>query len=305
MVERILRPLILGTRSSKLALWQSENIRQMLQSVWDGLEIRLITMQTEGDRNLDRSLPEIGGKGLFTLDLEQALLDGKIDLAVHSLKDLPVEEAQGITVGAISKRADARDAWISPSGKSLRELSPDSVVGTSSVRRAAQLLALRPDLIVKPIRGNVDTRIRKVQQGDFDAVILAAAGLQRLGMDEYITAYIPFEQMLPAPGQGALAVQCRAGDNELLDVLKSIDDLPARRAVTAERVFLSTLGGGCSAPVAAYAVENGRTLKMDGLVASTDGQNLIRVYGEDTDPQKLGAALAEHALSQGAERLMV
>jgi hydroxymethylbilane synthase len=305
MKENSARPLILGTRSSKLALWQSEHIRTLLESEWEGLVIRLETVQTEGDRIIDRPLPEIGGKGLFTEALEQALLRGEIDLAVHSLKDLPVENPPGITVGAITKRADARDVWICPTGKRLLELAPGMVVGTSSLRRSAQLLAIRSDLTVLPIRGNVDTRIRKAQQGEFDAIVLAAAGVQRLGLDSTITEYIPFEQMLPAPGQGALAVQCRSDDEQTLRYLKVIEDTHTRRCVTAERAFLSALGGGCSAPVAAYASYHGETMRMSGMVATSDGLSMIKVEGEDNDPNHLGQSLAKQALLQGAARLIL
>src|SRR5512142_226152 len=276
------RTITLGSRPSKLARWQTGHILELLQAAWPGLNCQMITLVTEGDKVLDRPLPEIGGKGLFTAELEGALRSGQIDLAVHSLKDLPVESAPGLCLGAIGKRADAHDVLISASGLKLAQLPQGARVGTSSLRRQAQLQAARPDLVILPLRGNVDTRLRKALQGDYDAVILAAAGIERLDLEQYVTEYLSFQVMLPAPGQGALAVQCRADDADLREILQAIHELATDRAVSAERAFLAGLGGGCSAPIAAYAQEKDHALEITGLVAAApgsdpDGSQVIRV----------------------------
>lgn len=299
--------LTIGTRTSALALWQTHHIIDQLQAAWPGLPCQLQPFVTQGDKTLDKPLPTIGGKGLFTAELEGSLLAGKIDLAVHSLKDLPVADAPGLTIGAITSRADVRDALVARNGWTLATLPQGAVVGTSSTRRAAQLLTARPDLIVRSIRGNVDTRVRKVRNGDYDATLLALAGLERLGLDAEISERLTLEVMLPAPGQGALAVQCRADDQATLTLLAAIDDAAVRAAVTAERAFLHRLGGGCSAPVAAYAQVSQRSgnlwIHLQGLVASADGQQIIRVTGEFADPMQ-AEELATQALAQGAAALV-
>lgn len=294
-----------GTRKSRLARWQTDQVLQRLQATWGNGVYEAVTFDTKGDRILDKPLPSIGGKGLFTAELETALRDGHIDLAVHSLKDLPTESVAGITLGAILSRADVRDALVGPEGLTLETLPEAAIVGTSSHRRAAQLLRLRPDIIVRSIRGNVPTRVRKVEDGQYDAAIMAASGLQRLGLEAAIAAYLPVEIMMPAPGQAALAVQCRANDNRMLDVLAAIDDADVRKATTAERTFLASLGAGCSMPLAAYAtVSETGSLHMSGLVASLDGQQVIRVEGTAIDPVALGTRLAEEARGQGALEVM-
>ena len=298
------RSIILGTRPSQLARRQTETVLGWLQAAWPGFAYRVVTLTTEGDQRLDRPLPEIGGKGVFTADLEAALRSGAIDLAVHSLKDLPIEPAPGLCVGAVSARADARDALVSARGEKFAGLPAGARIGTSSLRRQAQLRAARPDLSVLSIRGNVDTRLRKAHQGEVDAVVLAAAGIERLELGSQVSEYLPYEIMLPAPGQGALAVQCRDGEPNLLELLAPIHDLPAYRAVTAERAFLAGLGGGCSAPVAALAVERGGEIEMRGLVASPDGTRVIRVAGARPDPAALGDLLARQALGQGAAEIL-
>lgn len=301
-------PVILGTRGSALARWQSEWVLARLRRAWPDLQCETKLITTTGDRVLDKPLPEIGGKGLFTEELERALRANEIDLAVHSLKDLPIEDAPGLVLGAICARDDARDALISRGGWTLATLPYGALVGTSSLRRSAQLLAARPDLILLPLRGNVDSRVRKARRGDYDAIVLAAAGILRLGLVEHITDYLPFEVMLPAPGQGALAVQCRADDEATLELIAPLDDASARAAVTAERTFLSALGGGCSAPVAAYAqstIGNPQSaIQLIGLVASPDGRRVIRVSGEGDAPATLGAELARQALALGAGELL-
>lgn len=307
--------ITIGTRTSDLALWQTKHIMERLQAAWPGLICGMHPFVTQGDKTqaLDKPLPAIGGKGLFTAELERALLAGEIDLAVHSLKDLPVEDAPGLTLGVITSRADVRDALVARNGWTLATLPPGAVVGTSSTRRAAQLQALRPDLTIRSIRGNVDTRIRKVLNGDYDATLLALAGVERLGLTDNLTERLSLEVMLPAPGQGALAVQCRADDQATLALLAAIDDATVRAAVTAERAFLHGLGGGCSAPVAAFAQvqesEGKPELQLEALVASADGQQIIRVSGaapavDVKAALALGEQLAAQALTQGAATLV-
>ena len=299
--------LIAGTRASALARWQTDWVRARLAAAWPGLAWQARAYTTTGDRQPDRPLPEIGGKGVFTEELEQALRRREIDLVVHSLKDLPVEPAPGLVLAAICVREDARDVLISPGGLGLAALLPGARLGTSSVRRSAQLLAARPDLRILPLRGNVDTRLRKAAQGDYDAIVLAAAGVLRLGLAEHIREFLPFDVMLPAPGQGALAIQCRADDDAVRALLAPLDDPATRAAVTAERAFLAALGGGCSAPIAAYAVASARStplhIEMRGLAAAPDGRRVVRVSGAGPEPLALGQSLAQSALEQGAADL--
>jgi len=296
--------LVFATRPSALARWQTRKIIQELEDEWNGLTCQEVVISTKGDQTLDRPLPEIGGKGLFTFELEQALNNKRVHAAVHSLKDLPTEEPTGLVIGAIYQRGDGRDVLFCPAGSSLDELPSGCVVGTSSVRRKAQLLARRPDLKIESIRGNVDTRIRKAREGQYDAIILAAAGLLRLGLEDVITQYLPMDFMLPAPGQGALAVQCRADDEGTLRYLQAVDHRDTRAAVQAERTFLSALGGGCSLPVGAYAHAEGDKIAMQAVVVSTDGRQVIRVSGENSDADALGMQLAREAILAGAEALL-
>ena len=298
--------LIFATRPSALARWQTQWVISALQSAQPGLlcEERIIT--TQGDKTLDKPLPEMGGKGLFTEELEAELLSGRVDCAVHSLKDLPVEDPGELTVGCIPVRADVRDVLISARGYGLGTLPPASIVGTSSLRRAAQVLSARPDLTVNSLRGNVDTRLRKALEGQYDAIILAGAGLTRLGLEKHVTEWLSLDVMLPAPGQGALAVQCRADDQTTLNLLAALDDGSTRKAVTAERAFLSGLGGGCSVPVAAYAVIGGQSsvISLTGLVISLDGKQIVKVIGQGTDALELGKRLANEAVAQGASEIL-
>ncbi|MBX3055346.1 MAG: hydroxymethylbilane synthase [Anaerolineae bacterium] len=298
------KTIIIGTRTSQLALWQTDYVKRELEEAWPGLVCQLETFVTQGDKTLDKPLPEIGGKGLFTAELEAALMDGRIDIAVHSLKDLPVADAAGLTVGAISPRADVRDVLVAREKWTLGSLPLGATVGTSSLRRQAQLLHARPDLNIQSIRGNVDTRLRKVQEGPYDAAVLAAAGLIRLGLENHIAQYLPLDIMLPAPGQGALAVQCRAEDTAVLSLLAAIDDAETRCCVDAERAFLDGLGSGCSLPVAAYATRQNDEIMLTGLVAALNGRRVIEVQGYGRDPHQLGADLAAQALAQGAAALL-
>lgn len=297
--------LRIGSRMSALAMWQTKRVVELLEAAHPAVTCVIVPYDTKGDRTLDKALPAIGGKGLFTAELEAALHEGLIDLAVHSLKDLPVENAPGTVLGAISDRADVRDCLVAREGWTLATLPQGAIIGTSSTRRQAQLLALRPDLIVRSIRGNVETRIRKVlEEKRYHATVLAAAGLVRLQKDGVVSEWLPVERMLPAPGQGALAVQCRADDSTTRDLLVAVHSPQTAGAVIAERSFLSALGGGCSAPVAAYARWNGDDIFMQALVGSTDGRLLIRADGIGQDAEELGATLAEEVKSEGALELL-
>jgi hydroxymethylbilane synthase len=249
-------------------------------------------------------LPEIGGKGLFTSELENALLSGQVDAAVHSLKDLPVEDTPGIVLAAIPEREIAHDVLVSANGYTLSNLPEAARVGTCSIRRTAQLLARRPDLTILPLRGNVDSRVRKALNGEYDAIVLAQAGLIRLGMQDHISEVFSLEMMLPAPGQGALAVQCRADDSETLKLLAAIHDPITAAAVDAERAFLTGLGGGCALPVAAFAEKSNGQIILTGAVISADGKQAIRLSAVDEEPHKLGERLAELVLERGAEDLL-
>lgn len=296
-----------ATRPSVLARWQTQFVIQALQAAHPGLACIEQVITTQGDRVLDRPLPEIGGKGLFTQELEAELLSGRVQAAVHSLKDLPVQDVPGLLVGAIPERAEVRDALVSGKGYYLDSLPEGARVGTSSLRRAAQLLARRPDLRIESLRGNVDTRLRKAMEGQYDAIILAGAGLTRLGLAQHVTEWLPLDVMLPAPGQGALAVQCRVDDTETRVVLDKLEHQPTRLAVVAERAFLAGLGGGCSAPVAAYATvtyiaaQAAPLIHLTGRVLSLDGKQVIELSGEGQDALGLGHRLARQALAQGAE----
>ena len=299
-----------GTRGSALALWQTRYVMAELTAANATVTAAYEIYSTKGDRVIDVPLPQVGGKGLFTAELEAALHAGDIDCAVHSLKDLPTEQPAGLALGAIMPRADARDVLITRSGMTLLELPQGAVIGTSSHRRGAQLKAIRPDIQLADIRGNVDTRIKKAldPDGQYDAIMLASAGLDRLGFVDVVTERLSPELMLPAPGQGAVAVQMRSewDGNAHFTALHCVD---TALCVTAERAFLAGLGGGCSVPVAAYAVINNGAVEVTGRVCALDGSTVITVATQGTcetlaDAAVLGAALAEMALAQGAATLL-
>ena len=296
--------LIFATRPSALARWQTAHVIRLLKSAVPDLECEEQIITTNGDRIVDRPLPEIGGKGLFTSELEAALLSGEVQVAVHSLKDLPVDDTPGIVTAAIPVRESAFDVLVSANGHTLADLPHAARVGTCSLRRTAQLLVRRPDLTILPLRGNVDTRVRKLLNGEYDAIVLAAAGLTRLGLEAHITETFPLDVMLPAPGQGALAVQCRTDDKETLDLLAAIHDSHTADSVSTERSFLSALGGGCSLPVAAYAEKNNGQIILTGAVISVDGKQSIRLSATGTDPHQLGGLLARFVLERGAADLL-
>ena len=299
--------LTFATRPSALARWQTQWVINALQKIHPNLECEEKVITTQGDKILDKPLPEIGGKGLFTQELESELLSGAVHCAVHSLKDLPVENPVGLTVGCIPVRAEVRDALISRNGYTLSTLPNGTSIGTSSLRRAAQALSLRPDIKTESLRGNVDTRLKKALDGQYDAIILAGAGLTRLGLDSHVTEWLSLDAMLPAPGQGALAVQCRADDSTTLELLSALDDESTRKAVTAERAFLQGLGGGCAVPVAAYATvisERSSVISLTGLVISEDGAKVVKVTGEGAESIALGRALAQQAITQGADGIL-
>jgi len=302
--------MLFATRPSTLARWQTDWVIARLRRAWPDLDYEPVVMTTQGDRRLDQPLPEIGGKGVFTQELEAALLEGRVDAAVHSLKDLPVENPPNLTIGCIPERAETRDAWISARGWTLTDLPFQARVGTSSLRRAAQVKRLRPDIEIVSLRGNVDTRLRKALDGEYDAIVLAGAGLLRLGLETHVTAWLPYDVMLPAPGQGALAVQCRSDDYQTLSRLAALEDSATRREVSAERAFLSGLGGGCAVPVAAYAEADDSSndvagvVRLTGLVCDLDGRRSTRVQGEGSDPAALGKQMAQRALAEGAREIL-
>ncbi len=292
-----MRSLVVGTRGSALARRQTEIVLESLRAAMPGVRCETKVIRTEGDRRQDVSLEEFGGRGVFVKDIERALLARDIDIAVHSLKDMPAETPSGLTIAAVLPRADVRDVLVSAGGKRLADLPPGARVGTDSRRRTIQLLALRPDLRVESVRGNVDTRVRKAESGEYDAVVLAAAGLERVGLIEHATEVFDVDAVLPAVGQGILAVEARSEDAEVLDALRLIDDQTSRAAMTAERAYLRRLGAGCSLPVGAYAVVEGDNLRVRALLGTAEGRVL---RDEASGPKEAAAALGVML----AERLM-
>ncbi len=297
----------IGTRGSALARWQADHVAGLLKAAYPRLAIDVEIITTRGDRVIESPLPEIGGKGLFTAELESALRGGRIDLAVHSLKDLPTDDPEGLALGAVPQRAAPADVLISRRRRTLNDLPHGAAVGTSSRRRAAQLVVARPDLRLLDVRGNVPTRIDKALDpaGPYDAIVLARAGLERLGRLDAVSEVLSLVVMLPAPGQGALAVQCR-DESAWRTLLGPLDHAPTRAAVTAERAFLAGLGGGCAVPIAAYAVVDGGSLSLRGRVIALDGSRRIEVSltGRADEGHALGRRLAEHALEQGAAAIL-
>lgn len=298
--------LVIGTRGSQLALWQAEWVRARLQEVAPSVAVRLQRIRTGGDKILDVPLAKIGGKGLFVKEIEEALLRRDIDLAVHSMKDVPSVLPEGLAIVCVPAREDARDALVTRDRLAFRDLPAGATVGTSSLRRQAQLLAHRPDLSIAMLRGNVNTRMRKLENGEFDALVLAAAGLTRLGWADRVTEYLPRTVSLPAIGQGALGIEARVDDGFVQELLAPVNDASATVAVSAERAFLGRLEGGCQVPIAGHAVTENQTVNLEGLVASLDGTHLIRdrIEGPAEDAVHLGVALAERILDAGGKRIL-
>ena len=303
---------IIGSRGSKLALWQAEWVQAQLRALRPEADVRIEIIKTSGDVRLDVPLAVIGGKGAFTKELEEALLAARIDIAVHSLKDLPTILPEGLAITAITAREDPRDALVlradaQREDATLHNLSAGAIVGTSSLRRQAQLKHMRPDVEIRDLRGNVDTRLRKLDEGQYDAVILAAAGLRRLGFAARISASIPTDVMLPAVGQGALGIETRAADADTNALVRLLNHQPTRAACEAERALLRALGGGCQVPIAAHATVAAGRLRLAGLVAGLDGAELIRDTLEDDAEHaaRAGEELAERLREQGADRLLV
>jgi hydroxymethylbilane synthase len=298
--------LVIASRESRLALWQAEHVKARLEALYPSCEVVIEGMTTRGDQILDRALNKVGGKGLFIKELEQALLDGRCDIAVHSLKDLPMLLEPEFELVAMLERGDARDAFISSIADGLGDLGFGATVGTSSLRREAQLRSLRPDLHIAPLRGNVETRLGKLDRGDFQAIILAAAGLQRLGLAGRIRTCLEPEVSLPAPGQGVLGIEILSGRADLAAWLAPLNHFESAAAARAEREVSRCLGGNCDIPLAAYAEVTSASLVCRGLIASSDGSRVLRARSEGAadDPEAVGRAVAEQLLAQGAQRLI-
>ena len=303
------RTVIIGTRGSKLALWQTNWVKAEIEKHHPQTSVEIQIISTKGDRVLDVSLPKLGeqGKGLFTKELEDALFDRRVDIAVHSLKDLPTELPEGLHIGAICEREDVRDALVARGNvRSFDDLPREAIIGTSSLRRQAQVRALRPDLKLEPVRGNLDTRLGKLDRGEYDALVLAAAGLHRLGYADKITEHLSEELMLPAVGQGALAIEARSDDAAISEIIITLEHEQTRLACEAERAFLKGLGGGCLVPIAAHARVEFGMVTLSGLVASPDGSEIVRgqITGLNEDAQAIGRQLADGLIQQGADRIL-
>ena len=298
--------IVVGTRGSKLALWQANHIADRLREKNPGLVVELKLIVTTGDKILDVPLAKIGGKGLFTKELEMAMLADEIDLAVHSLKDMPTELPPGLKLAATTERMDPHDAFVSQKFASVHDLPPGATVGTSSLRRAAQLLQLRPDLNIVSLRGNLDTRLKKLDDGQFDAIVLAAAGLRRLGWSERITALLSPEECLPAVGQGVLAIETRSEDAETLALIASLDDEATRTCVNAERKFLSVIQGGCQAPVGVFGQMRDNMLVLKARILSLDGARCVEgeITGDSREAEEMGEKLAASLLNGGAREIL-
>lgn len=298
--------LRIGTRQSLLALWQSNYIAGLLQQQYPDCQVTLKKIVTKGDRILDVPLAQIGGKGLFTKEIETDLLDGSIDLAVHSLKDMPTVLPEGLCLTAITSRANVGDAFVSNKYDSFAQLPEGAVLGTSSLRRKAQLLAVRPDLKIVDLRGNVDTRLRKLDEGRMDAIILAAAGLERLGHADRIKEILPTSVCLPAVGQGALAIECRSNDEEVRSMLAFLNDDAVKQATDAERAFLGLIEGGCQVPIGVHADVTGTEIKIEAVIASLDGSAILRntISGPSEQAAELGRQLGRQMLDDGGRQIL-
>ncbi len=303
MSQNVIR---IATRKSPLAMWQAEFVKAELENAHPGLVVELLPMSTKGDIILDTPLAKVGGKGLFVKELEVAMLENKADIAVHSMKDVPVDFPEGLGLQVICEREDPRDAFVSNTYKTIDELPQGAIVGTSSLRRQCQIRAARPDLEIRDLRGNVGTRLGKLDAGDYDAIILAAAGLKRLKLEERIASFISAEASLPANGQGAVGIECRTDDERVKALLAPLEHTETRHRVIAERAMNTRLEGGCQVPIGAYAEIEGDTLTLRGLVGNPDGSQIITgtTVGAKTDAEALGIALAEDLLAQGAKEIL-
>ena len=298
--------ITIGTRGSQLALWQANWIKDRLENLHPGTQVGLTIIKTKGDKILDVPLAKVGGKGLFVKEIEEALRDGRVDIAVHSMKDMPAEIPPGLCIGAVPERETPADVLIAREGRTLVQLGPSPRIGTSSLRRAAQLRHARPDVEITPLRGNLDTRLRKLAEERLDAIVLAAAGVKRLGLADRITEILAPDVMLPAVGQGALCVETRADDPLIGPLIAPLNHGATHWAVRAERAFLTRLEGGCQVPIAGHAVVDGEHLSMTGLVADLDGQTLVRqtLAGASKDAEAIGLTLAEQLLDEGARTIL-
>jgi hydroxymethylbilane synthase len=297
--------LVIATRRSRLALWQADHIKHRLEALHRGLSVETLALSTRGDELVDRRLDQAGGKGLFVKELEQAMSDGRADLAVHSIKDVPAELPPGFTLAAITAREDPRDVFVSRSYQELAGMPRGASVGTSSLRRGAQIAERHPQLEIRLLRGNVDTRLAKLDRGEYDAIVLAAAGLERLGLAARATAHLEVDEMLPAPGQGALGIECLAARNDVAALLAPLADSVTTACVRAERAVSRALGGSCSLPLAAYA-ECSQKLRLRALVASSDGKRVVRcdLESEARDPEAAGERAAAALRAQGADEIL-
>ncbi|WP_076590677.1 hydroxymethylbilane synthase [Vibrio ostreicida] len=299
-------PIRIATRKSPLALWQAHYVKDALQAAHPGLSVELVTMVTKGDIILDTPLAKVGGKGLFVKELEVAMLEGRADLAVHSMKDVPVDFPDGLGLVTICQREDPRDAFVSNTYKNIEQLPKGAIVGTCSLRRQCQLKEYRPDLEIKELRGNVGTRLGKLDAGEYDAIILAAAGLKRLHLDERISSFIEPEQSLPAVGQGAVGIECRLDDERLIRLLEPLSHQETTQRVLCERAMNLTLEGGCQVPIGSYAVLEGQNIWLRALVGEPDGSKIVRgeIKGPSEDAEKLGVLLANQLLADGAREIL-
>jgi hydroxymethylbilane synthase len=298
--------ITIATRKSPLAMWQAEHVAAELKKIHPDIQVELMGMTTQGDKILDTPLAKIGGKGLFIKELEQGLISGEADIAVHSMKDVPVELPAGLHLAVIMQREDPRDAFVARDYQNIDQLPQGACVGTSSLRRQCQLAEQRPDLVIKSLRGNVNTRLRKLDDGEYDAIILAAAGLKRLGFDDRITALIGPEQSLPAIGQGAVGIECRADDPRINELIAPLHHTETACCVSAERAMNQRLKGGCQVPIAGYAMLESGNLWLRGLVGEPDGSRIIRgeVEGAIDEAQAMGEGLAERLLEWGADKIL-
>jgi len=296
--------LVIATRASRLALWQAGHVKERLEQLHPGTRVDLLPLTTSGDQMVDRRLDQAGGKGLFVKELESAMAEGRADLAVHSMKDVPAELPPGFTLAAITAREDPRDAFLSNRYRALADMPPRAVVGTSSLRRAAQVSERYPQLEIRLLRGNVETRIAKLDGGEYDAIVLAVAGLLRLGLAERITSRLAIDESLPAPGQGALGIECRGARADVLALLAPLADLGTAQCVYAERAVSRALGGSCALPLGAYAVMAAGRIELQALVASADGRRVLRAHAAGTDPEEVGARAAHSLRAQGADAIL-